>query len=99
MTTTQRIDPLPGFAARFYGVHRAILQLGNKSPSHLHEEFSMLGSKVESFGGKIVTGVDAMGQKGPVVLDKNEQALNYDLGHAISEQIVNNVLADLARQA
>jgi hypothetical protein len=40
-----------------------------------------------------------MGQKGPVVLDKNEQALNYDLGHAISEQIVNNVLADLARQA
>lgn len=99
MTTTERIDPLLNFAARFYGVHSAILQLGDRAPSHLHEEFSTLGSKVESFGGKVVPGLDTLGQKGPVVLDKKKQALDYGLGRAISEQIVNNVLADLARQA
>ena len=99
MNTPLREDFLPGTAARFYGTHAAILQLGEKAPHHLESDLEILASKIVMLGGSVVEGTDVFGEKGPLVLDRDKKPLPYDSGRITAEQIVAGVLEALARQA
>lgn len=91
---------IPQLAARLYGTHIAINNLGGKgrAPAHLIADFQMLWGKIQALGAKVEEAADALGAARPRVVGVDGVSVPYDEGKLWAEKLVQAEMDAAARR-
>jgi hypothetical protein len=80
------------YAKRLYGAHRAWTQLANSSNANAKLLIAVMdeaASVIDQLGGKIETGTDALGTRGPVITNLDGMVIPYEVGLLGAERLLD----------